>query len=151
MIKLILLSVIFLMPLTNNAQKNTITEQEIRSLEQKAVDAVLTSDSNFLKQIWDPNFMVNTPRNDIAKNREAVFQIQRSGMISYTSFERIIEEVQVHKNVVVTMGHEVYVPKSDLPDGKAGQAVKRRFTNVWVKKKGNWQQVARHASVICMQ
>jgi hypothetical protein len=149
MIKLILLMILFMVPLTGDAQKNALIESEIRRLEQMAVDAVLASDSNALKKIWAPEFMVTTPRNEIAKDRAAVFMNQKKGFINYSSFERIIEEIRIHKNVVVTMGYEVFVPKTDLPEGKAGQSVKRRFTNVWMKKKGVWQQVARHASIIC--
>jgi ketosteroid isomerase-like protein len=31
------------------------------------------------------------------------------------------------------------------------QTVKRRYTNIWMKKDGNWKLVARHANVICAQ
>ncbi len=44
---------------------------------------------------------------------------------------------------------ETYIPRIDLPEAKAGQVVKRRFTNIWMYKNGKWQQIARHASVIC--
>jgi hypothetical protein len=47
------------------------------------------------------------------------------------------------------MGHETIVSKNDTPVAKAGQIFKRRFTNIWMKKNGKWQQIARHASVIC--
>ena len=53
------------------------------------------------------------------------------------------------KNIVITMGFEIFVSRNDLPGAKAGQAYKRRFTNIWMKKKGKWQQIARHASIIC--
>ena len=133
------------------AQKHTMIEMEISRLEQMGVNGILEADTNLLKKLWAPEFMVNTPRNNIAKNRDAVFQNQKIGLIDYSSFERNVEEIRVHKNVVITMGNEVFVSRVDLPEAKAGVAVKRRFTNVWMKKKGDWKQVGRHASVICTQ
>ena len=53
----------------------------------------------------------------------------------------------VLKDVVITMGSETAVPTP--PDPMAGQVVERRYTNIWVKEKGAWILVARHASNIC--
>lgn len=47
------------------------------------------------------------------------------------------------------MGYETFVSRNDIPGANAGQIIKRRFTNVWMKKKGSWLQIARHASIIC--
>ncbi|MGI8600383.1 MAG: hypothetical protein ACR2KB_14110 [Chitinophagaceae bacterium] len=47
------------------------------------------------------------------------------------------------------MGAETFISRADIADAKAGQPVKRRFTNVWMKKNGKWQQTGRHASIIC--
>jgi|SRR5688500_1895822 len=126
------------------------TEIEIRRLEQSVVTAILKGDTNTLKQVWAPEFLVNNPRNEISINRDAVFMAQRSGLIDYSSFERIIEQMQFQKNIVITMGYETFVSRRDFPGTMAGQTYKRRFTNIWMKKKGKWQQIARHASVICV-
>ena len=149
MINYIILLAILLSPLTSKAQKQASIENEIRRLEQMVVNGILAGDTILLKQLWVPEFMVNTPRNTIAVNRDAVFDVQKKGLIDYSSFERIIEEILVQKKFVITMGNETFVSRVDLPDSKAGESVKRRFTNVWMYKKGKWQQVARHASIIC--
>jgi hypothetical protein len=47
------------------------------------------------------------------------------------------------------MGMETFVSRNDIPGAKAGLPYKRRFTNIWMKKKGKWQQIGRHASIIC--
>ena len=132
-----------------NRQNTAKTEAEIRKLEQTVVMAILNADTNTLKQVWAPEFLVNNPRNDISANRNAVLQTQKSGMIDYSTFERVIEQMQFHKETVITMGHETVVSRNDTPGAKAGQTYKRRFTNIWMKKKGKWQQIARHASIIC--
>ncbi|CAN5202894.1 hypothetical protein BH20BAC1_BH20BAC1_14680 [soil metagenome] len=135
--------------LLTNGQSTAKTEVEIRKLEQTVVMAILNADTNTLKQVWAPEFMVNNPRNDISANRNAVIQTQKSGMINYSTFERVIEQMQFQKDIVITMGHETFVSRNDIPGVKAGQIYKRRFTNIWMKKKGKWQQIARHASIIC--
>src|SRR4051812_14760234 len=91
-----------------HAQANKNVETEIRKLEETSVKAILQGDTTTLKRIWSPDFMVNTPRNDIAANRDAVLAIQKNGMINYSSFTRTIEKIQVHENTVVTMGFENY-------------------------------------------
>ena len=130
-----------------NAQNNAAIEASIKELEQMSVEAILDSETPTLKKIWAPEFMVNTPRNDIAENRDAVLNIQRTGLINYCSFTRIIEKIQIQNDVVITMGYELYIPMENLP--QAGQNVKRRFLNVWMKQKGEWRHVARQASIIC--
>lgn len=131
------------------AQSKSEIETEIQLLEQKTVNAILSSDTSLLKQLWDPQFMVNTPRNTLSENRDSVFVIQRRGWIDYSSFIRIIERMLIEENTVITMGHESFIAKTDIPGAKAGQPVKRRFTNVWMKKGQEWVTIARHASVIC--
>lgn len=144
------LAVVFLLttPIIN-AQPTSKTEAAIRKLEQAVVTAILNADSNTLKQLWAPEFLVNNPRNNISANRDAVLQTQKAGMIDYSRFERVIEQMQFQKKMVICMGHETFVSRNDIPGARAGQVYQRRFTNIWMKKKGRWQQVARHASIIC--
>ncbi|MDP3665306.1 MAG: nuclear transport factor 2 family protein, partial [Sediminibacterium sp.] len=132
-----------------NAQDNSKTEAEIRSLEQTVVTAILNADTNTLKQVWTPEFLVNNPRNEISGNRDSVLLTQKAGMIDCSTFERVIERMQFQKNIVITMGHEIFVSRNDIPGARAGQIYKKRFTNIWMKKNGKWQQIARHASIIC--
>ena len=132
-----------------NAQNNSKTEAEIRRLEQAGAIAILNGDTNMLKQIWAPEFLVNTPRNEITGTRDSILLIQKAGMIDYSTYEKVIERMQFQKDIVITMGHETLVSKNDTPAAKAGQVYKRRFTNIWMKKNGEWQLIARHASVIC--
>jgi len=144
------LSIAFLIStLVTNGQTTAKTEVEMRKLEQAVVMAILRADTSTLKQIWAPEFLVNNPRNNISGNRNIVLQTQKSGMIDYSTFERVIEQMQFQKDIVITMGYETFVSRNDIPGAKGGQIYKRRFTNIWMKKKGKWQQIARHASIIC--
>ncbi len=149
MTKFIFLTACTIAALTTNAQDNSKTEAEIRRLEKTVVTAILNADTNKLKQVWASEFLVNNPRNEITGNRDSVLLTQKAGMIDYATFERVIERMQFQKNIVITMGYEIFVSRNDIPGAKAGQIYKRRFTNIWMKKNGKWQQIARHASIIC--
>ena len=126
------------------AQGHQLVEKKIRQLENDVVQAILRSDTTALNNLWTPDFLVNTPRNNIANGKAAVFTIQQAGLINYSTFERTIEQIRIHGRVVVTMGSEQYTTA-----GSAAAPVRRRFTNVWMKQGREWRQVARHASVIC--
>ena len=149
MTKYIFLIAFTIAALAANAQNNSKTEAEIRRLEKTVVTAIINTDTNTLKQVWAPEFLVNNPRNEITGNRDSVLLTQKAGMIDYTTFERVIERMQFQKNFIITMGHEIFVSRNDIPGARAGQIYKRRFTNIWMKKNGKWQQIARHASIIC--
>jgi hypothetical protein len=87
--------------LATNAQDHSKTEAEIRRLEQIVVTAILNADTNRLKQVWSPEFLVNNPRNDISGNRDSVLLTQKAGMINYSSFERVIERMQFQKTLLL--------------------------------------------------
>jgi len=131
------------------AQNKSDIESTIRALEQQGVNGILHADTTLLQEIWDKDFIVMTPRNTIAGSRSAVFKNQRTGLIDYSSFERAIDKILIKGDIVITMGTETFVAKHDLQEAKAGQPMKRKFTNVWTNQSGKWQQIARHASIIC--
>ncbi len=133
------------------AQSQSKIEMEIRRLEQEIVNAILKADTIHLKQLWAEEFLVNNPRSSITSSLDSVIALQRKNLLNYSVFERTIEAIQFYKKFVITMGNETFVARNDTPGVKAGQTYKRRFTNIWMRKKGKWRQVARHASIICQQ
>ena len=116
--------------------------REIRRLDLAHADAVLRGDAAALDKLWTEDFRVNNPFNEIDKANRI-----RSGAVTYSSFVREPESVLVHGNTVIVMGRETVVPKGTSPD--AGKTINRRYTNIWMKRKGKWRLIARHASVIC--
>ena len=127
-----------------NAKQNAALEQKIRTLEQSEVDALLRNDLPAMEKLWAEDYTVNNPRNEVGKASEGPIS---AGIRVYSSFIREIEQVLIRGNTVIVMGRETVVPKGDAPD--AGQTIKRRFTNIWMKKKGKWLLSARHANGIC--
>ena len=133
--------------LGQNAKQEGEVEQTIRRLELAESDAVLRGDVAALEKLWAEDFTVNNPQNRISRGRKEVLDRVRSGLLGYSSFVREIESVGFHGDTVIVMGLEVLTPTGNDP--RAGQTLRRRYTNIWMKRKGNWLLTARHANVIC--
>lgn len=137
-------------PLTavQSQSSTTNAEAEIRKLESDQIEYLMNGKVAEMKVHWADNYTVNNPFNVV---QDAATGPIQSGALTYSKFERNIEKVLVHDAVVIVMGSELVVPKT-APKGSAyeiNQAIKRRFTNIWMKKDGKWIMIARHASNIC--
>ncbi len=130
-----------------SVKQNDALEQEIRKLDLAEADAILRGDFAALNKLLAEDFTVNNPRNEISKGRESVFTLIRNGTINYSSFVREPETILFYRNTVVVMGLETIKSIGNVPG--AVQTVRRRYTNIWMKKKGKWLLTARHASIIC--
>ena len=121
-------------------------ENEIRSLEQTEVQAVLKKDTATLKQLWDKDYIVNNPENRIvlAKRNTVDRPVLQNQRVSFT---REVEKILINGDIAISMGNETVIPAGDVPN--SGQIVKRRYTNIWMKKDGQWKLVARHANKLC--
>jgi len=127
-----------------NTMLNNALEQEIRTLEQAQVDALLRNDIAAMKRNWATDYVVNNPRNEVVEASKGRIA---SGTRTYSSFIREVERVLIHGNTVIVMGQEIVVPSGTAPD--AGKTIIRRFTNIWMKRDGKWLMTARQATVIC--
>jgi len=133
--------------LGQSAKQNNALEQEIRKLDLAQAEAIQRKDFQALETLCAEDFTVNNPRSEISKGREAVKELIRSGVVNYSSFVREVETVLIHEKTVIVMGRETIVLAENAP--QAGQTVRRRYTNIWMKRKGKWLLTARHANVVC--
>lgn len=81
----------------------------------------------------------------IARKRDAE-RNHSTGLIDYTSLERVIEYAAVHgAHDVVLMGEEVLTPVRKAKF--AGEKIRRRTTEVWTNKSGQWKLAIRQATI----
>ena len=130
-----------------SVKRNEALEQEIRKLDLAHADAILRRDVEALKKLLAEEVTTNHPTNKIINESAGIFELIRNGTINYSSFERVPETFLFYKNMVIVMGNETLVPAGNAPN--AGQTVCRRYTNIWMKKKGKWLLTVRHAHIIC--
>lgn len=119
-------------------------EASVRRLDLAEADAVLRADFAAVERLWAKDMTVNNPFNQVV--RSSMGRV-RTGAVTYTSFVRNIESVQVHGDTAIAMGNEVVVPSGKSPG--AGTTIRRRYTNIWMKRDGEWLLTARHANVVC--
>jgi ketosteroid isomerase-like protein len=119
-------------------------EATVRRLDLAEADAVLRGDFAAVEKLWAEDMTVNNPFNQVVRANSGRV---RTGVVTYSSFVRSAESIQVHGDTVFVMGSEVVVPSGK--SAGAGTTIRRRYTNVWMKRDGAWLLTARHANVIC--
>ncbi len=134
-----------------DAQARSPAEQAVLALDDQERIAALTRDVPALERLWSDQFVVNAPNNRVVVGKRAVLDtFVGAGVINFSSFERNIEFVRHDGDLVFIMGLETVRPLTDAPAAGlvAGQAVQRRFTNIWKREGNTWRLFARHANVI---
>lgn len=121
--------------------QQTIWQQEIVELQDRARSAFLAQDISTFEAILADDFIVNSPINRILTKHETLDLLAR-GIIRHFSYEEQIEVMTRRGDFVIVMGQDIVTHTPDAPP------IRRRFTNVWCETAGSWQLVARHANHI---
>ena len=95
--------------------------------------------------LWSDDFVVTNPLNTFLKKQQ-VLRLVESGFLVITSYDRQLEYVRVYGDIVIVAGNETVLWGGTMPN--AGRTEHLRFTGVWMKQEGGWQQIARHANVV---
>ena len=122
-------------------------KESLRALDLQAAEAILKRDERLIARFFTEDSITNNPRNSQTLGSKGVIEAARTGVIDYHSFERKVESIQIYGNTAILMGSETVVWRGR--DGQPGETVRRRYTNVWMKRGRVWRIVARHANVIC--
>jgi ketosteroid isomerase-like protein len=141
------ITMILLVPKLAAQDDNAKLRDEIRKLDMDHAAAIFKGDAEALDKLMDDDITVNHPTNRIVKEKRELLELIREGVIRYSSFERFPETFLFFKDMVIVMGNEVVIPAPGAPN--AGKSLKRRYTNVWMNRDGNWRLTVRHANNIC--
>jgi ketosteroid isomerase-like protein len=132
--------------ITNQAAENS--EDAVRRLNAEEVEAFLHRDPRAMASLWSDDLVVTNPLNKFV-NKKQVLGMVESGFLVITSYDRQIEYLHVYGDTVIVAGSETVAWGGKMPN--AGKAEHLRFTGIWMKQNGRWQQVARHANVVPQQ
>ncbi len=149
MIKNVILAfaLLLIFPGLTAQKENSLLSEEIRKLDLAHAAAIFKGDAAALDSLMDDDITVNHPTNRIVKEKKELLDLIRQGVIRYTSFERFPETFLFFNDMVVVMGNEIVVPARGAPN--EGKTLQRRYTNVWMKRDGQWRLTVRHANNIC--
>lgn len=120
-------------------------EQQVRALSDQEGQAFLHQDRAALARLWSNDLVVTNPLNQLATKQQVLGMVD-SGFLVITSFERKIEYTHTYGDTVVLAGSETVLWGGRMP--LAGRTQQLRFTAVWMRQDGRFQQVLRHANVI---
>jgi len=146
-ITLLAIAVFLIVPKLAAQDDNARLREEIKKLDIAHAAAIFKGDVEALDSLMDDDVTVNHPTNRIVKEKKELLELIQQGVIRYTSFERYPETFLFFKDMVIVMGNEVVVPAQGAPN--AGKSLKRRYTNVWMNRDGNWRLTVRHANNVC--
>jgi hypothetical protein len=124
-------------------------ETNLRAADAEELRNVLTGDVKAMRSLMHPNYMVNSPVNQIVR-KDQLIKLLSEGKIASEAIERTIEATAITGNVGIVMGRETIIPKpnSELGLVHGVKTLERRFTNVFVFEQGNWRLLARQSTVI---
>ena len=120
-------------------------EETVRQASAQEVKAFLDKDAGQLASLWSDDMVVTNPLNKFVSKRQVLGMV-RSGVLTFTAYERTIEYARVYGDTVILAGNETVTWGIRMPH--AGKTERLLFTAVWMKQAGRWQEVARHANVV---
>ena len=126
------------------AAESTATK-EVRRLNEHEVEAFLHRDAEALAGMWSDDLVVNNPLHTFVDKKQ-VLDMVKSGFLAFASYERQIEYIRDYGKTVIVAGNETVLWSGKMP--VAGKTEHLRFTAVWMKQHGRWQEVARHANIV---
>ena len=126
------------------AQQHASDDLRIRELEKTWTAFLDKNDTTALKNIWTEEYVVNNANGKIV-TRKQILNILKGGHV-FSKVDRNIERITFNDNIAVVMGAETEFQKAD--GEKSAKQLKRRFTNIWVKKDNDWKLVARQATPV---
>jgi uncharacterized protein (TIGR02246 family) len=130
---------------TDATEEDKRAEEEVRRLNVEENQAFLHKDPKTLARLWSDDLVVTNPLNKFVSKQQVLGMVE-SGVLVITSFDRQIEYVRVYGNTVIVAGSETVVWGGKMPN--AGKTEHLRFTGIWMKQRGRWQEVARHANIV---
>jgi uncharacterized protein (TIGR02246 family) len=120
-------------------------EEEVRRLSAEEVQAFLHRDAKAMARLWSDDLVVTNPLNKFV-NKQQVLGMVESGFLVITTYDRQIEYARVYGDTVILAGNETVLWGGKMPN--AGKPEHLRFTEIWMKQSGRWQEVARHANIV---
>jgi ketosteroid isomerase-like protein len=133
---------------TSGAREEDKSSEVVRRLNTDEVQAFLQKDAKAMARLWSDDFVVTNPLNKFV-NKQQVLGMVESGFLIITSYDRQIEYVRSYGDTVIVAGNETVVWGGKMPN--AGKTEHLRFTGIWMKQNGRWQEVARHANIVPQQ
>jgi hypothetical protein len=118
-------------------------ERQIAELQRSWMQAWIDRDIATCERLLAPEFRLRSVATDDVVDRANWLRQLEGGRVAATSFSHDEMDVAVMDDTAVTMSRITQAAQIDGRDWSATLHV----TDVWVRRDGDWQVVARHASM----
>ena len=119
-----------------------ITEQEVIALEEELRKAEMAVDRTALDAFFADEVMVTGPIGVVVDKAAVMDEVERASKVKVEEYNKDDVKVRIFGDTVVT---SYRVSAKAVQDGvRIDQTF--RMSNVWLKRNGRWQVVARHAA-----
>lgn len=146
MLSLLMFTMVSLIVVAQSSQtSDSQAEQQVRQASDEEVQSFVNNDARIMARLWSDDFVVTNPLNKFVTKQQVLGMVQ-SGFLVITSYERRIEYAHVYGDTVILAGAETVVWGGKMPN--AGKTEQLRFTAIWMKQDGRFQEVARHANIV---
>jgi len=126
-------------------EQNASAEKAVRQVNAEEIQAFRDNDPKTMARLWAEEFVVTNPLNKFV-NKGQVLGMVQSGVLAFTAYERQIDYVRIDGDFAIVAGLETLTWAGKMPN--AGKTQQLRFTAVWKKQQGRWQEIVRHANVV---
>ena len=124
-------------------ERNARELKEIEILEQREAQAMRAADVSTLRSLWSDDLIVNSTANLIA-GKQILLEMIENGRLKLSAYERRPVRISVLGDLIVTTGNEV----SQLVLTTAEIKLFVSYMNIWTRRDGTWQLLARHVGLI---
>jgi ketosteroid isomerase-like protein len=125
--------------------RDSRAEADVRQLNAEEVEAFVKNDPAAMVRLWSDDFVVTNPLNKFV-NKQQVLGMVQSGVLVIITYDRHIEYLRAYGDTVVVAGDETVTWGGRMPN--VGKTERLRFTGIWMRQRGRWQEVARHANIV---
>ena len=119
------------------SEQDLAVAEQLRRLNRQWMDAYVKRDIAFLRTHMSDDYVGTFPDGAVHDKHSEIDAVA-SGAVAITRMEPVEMQVRVYGDAAVMTGHSSV--EATL-DGKA-MAAELRFTDVWIRRDGQWQAVA---------
>jgi len=128
------------------SEKRTNDEQQVRQLENEWINAFIEGDTETLDRILAEDFIFTDPEGRLLTKAEWLADL-KSGELNFESIHLDNLQVRMYGDAAVANGR-VTVKAQSKEGGFNGQYC---YTDMYVKRNGQWQAVAEQAILLSQQ
>ncbi len=117
-------------------------ETEVDQIEDLRYTAMINRDWTAFAAILGDEFLYHQPNGNVATKASFIEQF-RSGAVQLKKAERYDVKIHVYGDTATATGST----RIDLEQNGEPRQVDLRYLNVWIKRDGRWQLVARQSAI----